>query len=101
MQVDVAADHDVADFFVADGAEQLDAVLEDESLEHLFEVDGFGAGAGDYEAYVGVEGEDAGEGGYEEVGAFVVEEARDDYDCDGVVGAEVVGWGGEGEGARG
>lgn len=95
VQVDVAAHHDVADFFVADGAEQLDAVLEDAALEHLFEVDGFGAGAGDDEAHVGVVGEDAGDGGYEEVGAFVVEEARDDYDGDCVVGAEVLGWRGE------
>lgn len=95
VQVDVAAHHDVADFFVADGAEKLDTVLEDAPFEHLFEVDGFGAGAGDDEADVRVVGEDAGDGGDKEVGAFVVEEARDDYYGDCVVGAEVLGWRGQ------
>lgn len=96
----MAPHHDVADFFVADGAEQLDFVLEEAPLEHLLEVDGFGAGAGDDEANVGVEGEDAGEGGDEEVGAFVVEEAGDDYDGYGRVGVQGRRrrWGGDGRG---
>lgn len=83
VQVDVAAHHDGADFLVAHGAEQLDFVLQQVSLQHLFEIDGFGARAGDDEAHVGIEGEDARESGDEEVRAFVVEEAGNDYDGDG------------------
>lgn len=88
----MSADHDVADFLVTDGAEEFDAVLEDAAFEHLFEVDGFGAGAGDDEAGVGVCGEDSRDGGDEEVGAFVVEEAGDDDDGDGGVGGERGAW---------
>lgn len=84
----MSAHHDVADFGVADRTEHFDAVLEYVLLNHLFEVDGFGTGAGDDEARVGVGGEDAGDGGCEKVGAFVVEEAGDDDDGDGVVRAQ-------------
>lgn len=72
--------HDIADFFVADGAEEGDFVLEDATFEHLFKVDGFGSGTGDYETDVWVKGEDARDGGNEEVSAFIVEEAGDYYD---------------------
>lgn len=86
VQVDVAAHHDVADLFVAHGAEHLDAVLQHVLLDHLLEVDGLGAGAGNDEARVGVVLEDARDGRHQQVGALVVEEARDHDDRDGVVG---------------
>lgn len=73
---------------MADGTEEFDFVLEDAPFEHLLEVDSFGTGTGDDEADVWVEGEDPRDGGYEEVGAFVVEEARDHYNCYGGMGAE-------------
>lgn len=91
VQVDVAADHDVADLFVANGAEHLDTVVQDVGFDHLLEVNGFGAGAGDDEARVGVVLQDAGDGCDEKVGAFVVEEARDDYDGDGVSRTKAMG----------
>lgn len=91
VEVDVAADHDVADVLVANGAEHLDAILQDVCLNHLFEVDGLWAGSSDDEARVGVVLEDAGDGGGEEVGALVVEEARDDDNGDDVVGSEAGG----------
>lgn len=88
MQVDVAAHHDVADFFVSDGAEQCDAVVQDVSVEHLLEVDGFGARAGNDEAHVWMGGQDARDGSNEQIGALVVEEARDDDNGDCVVWAQ-------------
>lgn len=91
VEVDVAARHDVPDVLVADGAQHLDAVLQHVRLNHLLQVDGLGAGAGDDEARVGVALEDAGDGGGEEVGALVVEEAGYDDDGDHVAGAEADG----------
>ena len=92
MQIDVPAHHHVADLFVADWAEEFDAVLQHALFEHLLEVDAFGARAGNDEAHVGVAGENSGDGGYEEVGAFVVEEARYHYYGYCVVGAEMLRW---------
>lgn len=88
VEVDVAAGHDVADFLVADGADHLDAVLQHVGLNHLLQVNSLGARAGDDETGVGVVLQDARDGGREEIGALVVEEARDDDDGDDVVGAE-------------
>lgn len=88
VEVDVAAGHDVADVLVADGAEHLDAVLQHVGLDHLLQVNSLGARAGDDEAGVGVVLQDARDGGREEIGAFVVEEARYDDNGDDVVGAE-------------
>lgn len=84
----MAADHDVADLLVADWPQHLDAVLEDIVLNHLLEVNGFGAGAGNDEARVGVVFQDAGDGGGEQVSTLVVEETRDDDNSDHVVGAD-------------
>lgn len=82
----MSPDHNVADFLVSDGAEEFDSVLEQMAFEHLFKVDGFGAGAGDYKARRGVLGEDGGDSCDEEVGAFVVEEAGNYDDGDRVIG---------------
>lgn len=75
MQVDVAADHDVADVLVAHWAEHLHSVLQNVLLNHLLEINGFRTRACYDEARVGVALEDAWDGGDEKVGSFVVEEA--------------------------
>lgn len=54
----------------------------------MFEVDGFGARSGDYEARGGVLSEDGGDGCDEEVGAFVVEKAGYYDDGDEIIGSE-------------
>lgn len=92
----MAPHHNVPDFFVADASEQNDAglagwgfdELSGQGVEGLFEVDGLGARASDDEAQIFVAGEEEGEGGDEEVGAFVVEETGDYDDGDGVVGTD-------------
>lgn len=81
---------------MADGSQHLDAILENATLKHLLEVDGLGSGAGDDEADGRIGREDAGDSGDEEVGAFVIEEARDDDDGNGVVRAEAAGLAGRG-----
>jgi len=61
-----------------------------QGIESLFEVDGLGARAGDDEAEIFVTGEQEREGGDEEVGTFVVEEAGDYDDGDGIARADGV-----------
>lgn len=90
MQVDVPANHDVADLLVPHAAYHLDAVLEDILLDHLLEIDGLGPRAGDDEACVGLMIQDAWDGCYEEVYSLVVEEAGDDNNGDGVVGTKTM-----------
>lgn len=94
------AHHDVADFLVANAAEKehagLSVRLVDELLrervECLFEVDSFGAAAGDDEAEVFMASEQKGKGRDQEIGAFVIEESRDNDDGYGVCWADRLAW---------
>lgn len=88
MQVYVTSNHDVANLFMAYGAQQGDSIVEDMAVEHLLEVDCFWTGTGDYETHVGMRSEDARNRSNEEIGAFVVEKTRDYDDGDGIIRAE-------------
>ncbi|CAH0001750.1 unnamed protein product [Clonostachys byssicola] len=82
VEVDVAADHDVADVLVADGPQHLYVILED--------VNSLGTGTGDDEARVGVVLQDARDDGSQQVGALVVEQTRNHNNGDYVRGAQAV-----------
>lgn len=73
VEINVTANHYVADLLVADGAEHLNAVLQDVGLNHLFEVNGLGTRTGNDETRVWVVFKHAGDGGDEKVGSLVVE----------------------------
>lgn len=93
MEINVTADHDVANLLVADGAEHLNAVLQDVGLNHLFEVNGLGARTGDDETCVWVVFKHARDGSDEKIGSLVVEETRDDDNSDDIARAEALGRG--------
>lgn len=91
MQVYVTSNHDVAHFFVTYRTQKSDAVVKDMAVEHLFEIDGFWTGTSDYKTHVRMRSENAWDGSNEEIGAFVVEQTRDDNDGDSVIGTEWLG----------
>jgi hypothetical protein len=84
----VASNHNVANFFVTDGTQHFHTILQDVAFNHLLKVNSFGAGAGDYKACIWMVIEDSRDGGCEEIRAFVIEEARDDNNGDGVMGID-------------
>lgn len=88
MQVYVTSNHDVTNFFMTNRAQKGHSIVENMAVEHLFEVDCFWTGTGDYETHVGMRSEDARDRSNEEICAFVVEETRDDDDGDGIIRAE-------------
>lgn len=87
MQVYMTTDHDIANLFVAHGAEKSDSVMEDMTVKHLLEINSFWAGTCDYEAHIGMQGKNAWDGSDQQIGSFVVKETGDDDYGDGVIGA--------------
>lgn len=90
VEVDVSADHHVADVLVADGPQHFYVILENVGLNHLLQVNSLGTGTGDDEARVGVVFQDAGDDGSQQVSALVVEQTRYHNNGDYVRGAQAV-----------
>ena len=92
VEIYVALDHHIPHFFVADGSQQLNLLLQHVLLYHLLKVYALWSIPSDDETGIGVILKDPGNSSDEEVGALVVEKARDDNDRDGVIESQVVRW---------
>lgn len=88
MEIDLSAHHHIAHFLVSHRTQHLNSVLKHIPLQHLLQIYCLRPRTCYYELDVWICGEDSRDGGDKEVGTFVVEEAGDDDDGDGVMRAD-------------